>query len=347
VIHSPVRIAIVGCGLITANSHLPAALRSRGVELVGLVDTNPSRARALARSFAWNGEIADRLESVLPRVDGVVIATPNQTHAQLAEVALGAGVPVLIEKPLTTDYVSAIRLCELAERRHAFIATGFKTRHHPNVAAMKRLIMDGFFGTIHEFRYEFGSKGGWSPLSGYNLTKEQAGGGVLIVSGTHFLDRMIYWFGAPEIVAFEDDSYGGPEANCMARVRYAGASAFEGEIQLSKTARLRNQFTMETSLYHCEIPEASTDEIVIAAHARPTLEMRLACAKFLGLEPSRDYFQVQIENFAASIRTGKSPLVDGWFGAQSVKLVEDLYARRRQMPEPWMWYAESRSTAHA
>jgi predicted dehydrogenase len=178
------------------------------------------------------------------------------------------------------------------------------------------------------------------------LTREQAGGGVLVVSGTHFLDRMLYWFGAPEILLFDDDSYGGPEANCSAQVRYGAAKGFEGEIRLSKTTALRNRFTMKSSLYSCEIPESSTNEILITPHDRPTLQMNLDCARFLGVTPSSDYFQSQLEDFADAIRLRRPPRVDGWFGAQSVRLVEDFYARRTQMPEPWMWYAAPGSGAH-
>ena len=60
-----------------------------------------------------------------------------------------------------------------------------------------------------------------------------------------------------------------------------------------------------------------------------------------------DYFQIQIEEFAECIRTGKPPLVDGLSGARSVKLVELFYARRSPLPEPWIWHAECREGAYA
>jgi len=51
-----------------------------------------------------------------------------------------------------------------------------------------------------------------------------------------------------------------------------------------------------------------------------------------------DYHQVELEDFAHSIRTGSPPVVDGWEGARSVKLCEQLYACRTQLEEPWAWY---------
>ena len=345
--NSPVRLAIAGCGLVTGTYHLPAALRSPLVRVEALVDTDANRAHGLARTYGCDTTISCRVEDVLSEVEGVLIATPNDTHASVAEAVLNSGIPVLIEKPLTTEYAAAVRLCELADRNRTFIATGYRTRHFPSVQLMKQLLEEGFFGRVRSFRYECGSPGGWTPASAYNLNRQRAGGGVLVVTGTHFLDRMLYWFGEPVIVDFQDDSHGGPEANCTATVRYENAlGSFTGVIQLSKTFQMRNRFTMETDGYHCELDEAESEEILAVPHCSPELQMRLKPKPSRASNGKANYFQIQIEEFAECIRTGKPPLVDGVFGARSVKLLEQFYARRSPMPEPWMWYSECREGAY-
>lgn len=341
----PLRLAIVGAGEITRSAHLPAALRSPHIDLVALVDSDRARARELAHAFSCKATVTDRLEEVLGSVEGVVIATPNHTHAGIAEKVLTAGIPVLIEKPLTTDFASAERICLLAEHYQTFIATGYKTQHYRAVRLLKNLLETGYLGKVRGFHYEFGSRGGWSPASGYNLDRQQTGGGVLVVTGTHFLNRMLHWFGAPQILSFQDDSYGGPEANCKAAVRYqTDLGTFQGTILLSKTTQLANTFFLETEGYHCKLAEAETEVVTLRPHDRPDLLLKLGNS---GENPPVDYFEVQLEEFARCARTGERPLVDGWEGARCVKLVEDLYANRSQLPEPWAWYSPSRSTVCA
>jgi predicted dehydrogenase len=326
---------IAGCGVITDESHVPAALRSRLVEVVALVDSHIDRARTLQRKYACVAEASASLERVLANVEGVVIATPNHTHAPLARLALERGLPVLVEKPLTTTHADAVELCELARRKGAFISVGFVTRHFPVVGLMKRLLGEGFFGRLESFHFEFGTAGGWAPASGYNLDRKQSGGGVLVTNGTHSVDRMLHWFGWPERFSFADDSFGGVEANCKASLEFAGG--LRGTLFFSKTIALKNRFTLRAEGHAAELPVAETRRITLLPRELPGTRMFLeADAKPVCDDP----FQAQIEEFARLIREGGSPAVDGEFGALSVKLCEEFYARRTQLEEPWAWYRQ-------
>ncbi|MBI3680135.1 MAG: Gfo/Idh/MocA family oxidoreductase [Acidobacteria bacterium] len=333
---SPVRLAIAGCGAITDESHLPAALGSPHAEVKALIDSSPDRAARLARKYGCDAEIGERLEAVLGKVEGVLIATPNHTHSLLARIALEQGVPVLVEKPLTTTYADAIELCELAKRNGTFISVGFVTRHFPVVRLMKRLLGEGFFGRLDRFCFEFGTAGGWAPVSGYNLDRNQSGGGVLVVNGTHYLDRMLYWFGWPERFTFADDSFGGVEANCRATFEYAGG--FEGSMFLSKSMSLKNRFTIEAERFHVEVSLSEVDNLTLFPKDLPGTRMSLCSTD---RPAAADPFLAQIEDFASVIRKGGSPAVDGEFGALSVKLCEQLYACRTQLEEPWAWYRKA------
>ncbi len=339
----PVRLAIVGCGLITEDFHLPAALCSPLVQLVALVDNHLERGKMLSRKYGCDVSVHTRLEEIIDEVEGVLIATPNFTHGTIARVALAKGVPALVEKPLTTSYAEAIELCELAEQNRTFISVGYFSRHAPVVSLFKRLLEEGVFGGLQRFHFESGTVGGWTPLSEYNLDRRQAGGGVLVVRGTHFLDRMLYWFGMPKSFSFADDSCGGVEANCKAQVEYDGARGrFSGTLFFSKTIDLKNKLVMETNLYRVELPESETEELTLYSHSLPGV--RIAMRADRGAEASRitaqDCFQAQIDDFARAIRDGGRPMVDGREGALSVKLLEDFYSHRSQLLEPWRWYGE-------
>lgn len=334
------RIAVVGCGEVTKVCHVPAALRSRHVEVAALVDNNLPIAQGVARTYGLRCRVAKRLEDVLDGVQGVLVATPNHTHHAVAKAALERSLPVLIEKPIATRHSDALELCELAERKGTFIAVGYFTRFYPSVRLMKRLLESGHFGRIRGFSYEFGNAGGWAPVSGYNLDRAKAGGGVLMVSGSHFMDRMLHWFGEPRETSYADDSHGGVEANCRAELRYdSPAGGFTGRIALSKTIALKNRFVLETDAYRCEIPESQSESVTVFPHSDPELRMEL----YPGREPPRrvevDYYQRQLEEFARNIREGGPVTADGRSAAASLKLMENLYARRTPLAEPWIPYA--------
>ena len=331
-----IRLVVAGCGRVTEQHHLPVALRSSLVDVIALVDPHSARLRSLARKYALQVPLKTRLEDALDGADGLLLATPNYTHAPLAMTAIARKIPVLIEKPLTTSYAEAQELCRLADEEGTFISVGFRTRYYPSVVLMKDLIDQNAFGRIRSFHYEFGSRGGWAPLSGFNLDKKQAGGGILIDTGSHFVDRMLYWLGAPSEFEYEDDSYGGPEGNCRCHLRFEHSlGPIEGTIVLSNTMALQNGVSISTDDYVCELGESETELITLYPRSTPGVTMTMA--KDARAPRSRpDYFQVQIEDFARAILEGASPRVDGWSGARSVKLIEQMYARRRQMDEPWL-----------
>jgi predicted dehydrogenase len=333
----PIRLVIVGCGTITESFHLPAALRSRKIQVTALVDSRADRAKLMLRRYGFHTQVRERLEDALDLADGVLVATPNHAHAPVAMVALAAGKPVFIEKPITTTYEDAVRLCNLAEENNTFISVGFRSRHHPNAHVFKRLVEDGFFGPMRRVHAELGVRGGWTSVSSYNLDRQTAGGGVLVGNGCYLLDMFLYWFGEPRIISYEDDSYGGPEANCKARLRFSSPHGpFDATFFCSKTTVLQNAYWFDSDSYSSSFALAATEDIVARPKDRPWMEMRLSLPQ---TAPAPDYFQVQLEEFADCIRGSKSPLVDGRSAAQSVKLTEELYARRTPIHEPWLWYA--------
>lgn len=337
--HKEPKIVIVGCGQITKSTHLAAVLRSPKTQLFALVDSQIENAQALAKMYALNCIISDDLSKVIDSVDGVLIATGNHTHYSIAKVALEKGIPVLIEKPITTTYEDAIKLCDLARSNNTFISVGYRTRHFPSVILLKRLLDKGFFGKINRFHYECGGRGGWAPVSGYNLDRKKAGGGVLVVSGTHFLDRMLYWFGEPKKVIFRDDSYGGVEANCKAEMIFENdLGKFTGTFFMSKTIKLSNKFTLDSEHYKCELGESESEKITLFPKNDPSMKMEISPNTVNPHQNSTDYFQIQFDEFADNIIQKGEITVDGWFAARSIKLIEEMYNNRLQLDEPWILY---------
>lgn len=92
------------------------------------------------------------------RADGVVVATPTSTHAEVVAEALALGVPVYVEKPLTADLASARRLAAAAPDR---LFTMDKWRYHPGVRELARIARSGELGEvvgIHSRRVTLGHR---------------------------------------------------------------------------------------------------------------------------------------------------------------------------------------------
>ncbi len=327
------RLALVGAGLITENSHLPAALASPAIQVQAIVDPAPGRAAALARKFGIAPRIASRIEDLTNEVDGAVIATPNHTHCGIAITCLDAGVSVLIEKPLASTYADGLAIVEAAKRNGTTLAVGYCTRFRANTLLLKQLLDQKFFGTVSRFYHQFGTPGGWAPMSGYILDRHSAGGGVLVVTGTHFLDRMLYFWGYPNSLRLADDGGAGPEANAVASLRYEHAPApLEGKLRYSKTTSLPGGLVLETEAGIVTLRDSDDAEIVLHPKSHPGLVEIIRPERTL---PPRDVFLTQLEDFAQACLRKTEPHVTGSQGLQSLRLVEELYQNRSKLIDRW------------
>jgi len=324
------RLGIIGTGLITENSHLPAALGLPEIEVTALVDPVTERARKLAQSYGLSAKIIPDIKEALDIVDGVIICTPNATHCPIALACIEAGVHVLIEKPLANTVSEGNAIEDAAARKGVIVATGFCLRFRPSVVLLKELLDEAYFGKVIRFVHQFGTAGGWSPLSAYNLSRQATGGGVLVVSGSHFLDRMLYFWGYPLEAKLTDDGIDGPEANCTAYFTYDG---FEGIARYSKTARLPGGFAIETDQGRILMGESNSAQIEFFPRKRPGICETITRAD--KAMPYADVFQLQIMNFVDACRAGRPPLVDARQGVDSLRLAELLYANRSVVQENW------------
>jgi predicted dehydrogenase len=209
-------LGIIGCGAITEDAHLRAVLSSSAVELTALCDTSERRLRVLERLCGLRSIGYLNYRDLFAHVDAVILALPNHLHTSIGCELLSKGIHVLCEKPLATSRRECEQLCQTARSTKAVLAVGYFTRFYPSTELTKQLLESRFLGKITSFDYEYGAVGRWAPYSGYDLARATSGGGVLIVNGSHFIDRMLYLFGPAQVVSFSDDSRGGVEAHCVA-----------------------------------------------------------------------------------------------------------------------------------
>jgi len=329
-----VRLGIIGCGAIAESVHLPAALSSSLVQVNALCDTDNARLNYLAGRYGLGPIGFTDYRATFSRVDAVVLALPNYLHAPVGVEFLAKGIHVLCEKPLGNSVTDCRRLCEAAHSSHSVLAVAYVTRFYPSTEMTKRLIDGDFLGPISSFDYEFGTEGGWAPLSGYNLTRQTSGGGVLMVSGSHFIDRMLYFFSDLEVVRCFHDGGGGVEADCT--VWLQGASngrVVEGRVTVSKTHRLANRLRIVGEKGRLEIGEGQSGSVsYFPVDSDLRHELSPNTAEYADAE---NYFQTQLEDFVRAVQRGTNPRVTGEQGSKSVALIERCYEIGEALSQPW------------
>jgi predicted dehydrogenase len=142
-----VRLAVVGCGYWGAK-HLRVVSGLPEVSEVIVVEPD-ARKRQNASQVFPNIAVADDLASVLDRVDGVVIATPPETHPDLGLMAIRAGKAVLIEKPLAATLALSRLLVAEAEKHRVPLMVGHTFEFNPAVIELRRRMDAGDLGDIH------------------------------------------------------------------------------------------------------------------------------------------------------------------------------------------------------
>ena len=140
------RVAVVGVGHL-GRHHARLLSVMTGVELVGIVDIEQERARAVACEFG-TGVIADKSE-LCTKVDAAVVAVPTVAHVQVVSPLLEAGVSVLVEKPMASSSDEAEKLIQLAEKSRSTLAVGHTERHNPAVTAALPFITKPRFMEVH------------------------------------------------------------------------------------------------------------------------------------------------------------------------------------------------------
>jgi myo-inositol 2-dehydrogenase/D-chiro-inositol 1-dehydrogenase len=145
----PLRIAVLGVGMMGAFHVEALSRRIRGARVVVVNDFFADKAAAVAGSVGAR-VVGDPMEAISdPEVDAVLIATPGAAHDGQVNACLDAGVPVLCEKPLTTDVASAYRIVQReAQLGRSLVQVGFMRRFDPEYVALKKLITDGGLGNL-------------------------------------------------------------------------------------------------------------------------------------------------------------------------------------------------------
>lgn len=193
---SAIGVALIGFGYAGRVFHAPLISATPGLAL-RVVGT---RRPAAEIGYPEIEAVSDPLAAVRhPEADLVVIASPNDTHAPLAEAALRAGKHVVVDKPLTVTPEEARALAALASARGRILSVFHNRRWDSDFLGIRGAIEGGVLGDVVELRSEMSRyrpevRDRWRERAG-------PGSGVWLDLGAHLVDQALLLFGPPATVA--------------------------------------------------------------------------------------------------------------------------------------------------
>lgn len=187
------RVGLAGYGYAGRVFHAPLLRTTPGVVLTAVASGDAAKVRADLPDQPVVPDVA----ALVARddVDAVVIATPNATHAPLAERALAAGKHVVVDKPFALDLEEARRMAAAARAAARVLAVFHNRRWDSDVLAIRAAIRSGVIGEVRHFesridRFRPEVRRRWREMAG-------PGAGLWFDLGPHLLDQALWLFGLP------------------------------------------------------------------------------------------------------------------------------------------------------
>jgi scyllo-inositol 2-dehydrogenase (NADP+) len=190
-----VGVAVVGFGLAGRVFHAPFVSAVPGLRLEAIVQRKGDEA---AKAYPKTRILRSFEEAIRdPAVQLVVVATPNETHYDLAKRALGAGKHVVVDKPFAATSIQAKELWELAWEKGVVLAPFHNRRWDGDFLTVCSLLRKESVGRLVTYESHFDR---FRPVPRENTWKEGAdpANGLLFDLGPHLVDQALALFGVPK-----------------------------------------------------------------------------------------------------------------------------------------------------
>jgi predicted dehydrogenase len=197
----PIRIAVIGSGH-RAWAHLAILKNMPQYQVVAIADPTPQNLDKGASLAPGAKTYSDYRKMLAERndIDAVVVITPSFLHAETTIASLNRGLPVLCEKPMSTNVDDANRMIEASKKTGKLLYIGFQKRLVPVTAKMKELVEGGEIGPV---QFVSGNlfRGDWNKES-WKYTDPKTGvatnwryltfteGSALLEDGIHEVDSL-------------------------------------------------------------------------------------------------------------------------------------------------------------
>ena len=193
---SPIRVGLIGFGFVSKTFHVPLLQATDGYKITAVSSSRPADVSAM---LAGVEVVSDpKALATHPDIDLVVIASPNETHAPLAEAAMRAGRNVVVDKPFTITVEEARHLATVAREKGVLLSVFQNRRWDSDFLTVRDAIRQDLTGRVVLFesridRYRPDVRDRWREVPG-------PGAGLLYDLGPHLIDQTLLLFGIPDSV---------------------------------------------------------------------------------------------------------------------------------------------------
>ncbi|HUO34819.1 MAG TPA: Gfo/Idh/MocA family oxidoreductase [Candidatus Acidoferrum sp.] len=302
------RVAVVGAGEFGRN-HVRVWREIEGADLAGVFDANPSRAAQIAAEFSTHS--FPSLQSLLAEgVEAVSLAVPTKAHASVGSQLLQGGVDVLVEKPIASSLAEADQLISAARAGRRILQVGQVERFNPAVVAAQKILSRPLFFEVHRL-------GIFTPRS---LDID-----VVYDVMIHDLDILLTLVGAP---VTDLRAVGIPVVTDkvdIAHVRLEFSTGTVANLTASRvsTERVRKMRFFQEHEY-ISLDFGRRDVLRIRVNPRAAEQPEIGFEKLP--TGSEEPLHAELRAFLDSVRTRRSPVVDGSAGRAALELADQVMA---------------------
>jgi predicted dehydrogenase len=207
---SEIKWGFIGCGEVTEKKSGPAFSLVENSSVVAVMSRDRNKAKKYAERHSIVRYYDDPISLINdPEVNAVYIATPPSSHSTFALMAMRAGKPVYVEKPLASSYEDCLRINRISEQTGVPCFVAYYRRYLSYFQKVKELSYSGSIGRILSVQIRFAVPPRELDYSKENLPWRlqpdiAGGGGYFYDLASHQLDLLQYMFG----VITEAEGYG-------------------------------------------------------------------------------------------------------------------------------------------
>jgi scyllo-inositol 2-dehydrogenase (NADP+) len=194
---TPIRTAVLGYGFAGRIFHSPFVHTVTGLELSAIVQRHGDNAATDYPGTRILRSVEEAFED--PEIDLIVVATPNDSHVEMARRALEAGKHVVVDKPIAGSSAEVLELITLAKKQGKLLAPFHNRRFDGDFLTVRKLVSEGRLGRVTLVDAHFDR---FRPIQKANTWKEAGGAanGLLFDLGPHLLDQALALFGVPKSI---------------------------------------------------------------------------------------------------------------------------------------------------